>query len=301
LSIAVYTRAGIEAAEAAAARLGRTLDVHLKIDSGMHRVGADPPDVLDLAQLLSGCDHLHLGSVWTHLAVADGLDKEDKRFTATQLHVYDDALALLAASGIEVRMRHAANSAGAIAYPSARYDLVRCGIALYGELPVRDFAQYLEERGEHLLPVLSLKARIGQVRRLAAGERPSYGRKRALPEDSTVAVVPLGYADGVPRAWFDRQGTVLVGGRHRPLAGTVTMDQIVIDCGSENDVAVGDEVVLIGRQADASLSASDWADKLGTISYEVLCGIGQRVPRVVVDHGGGAEESMSAGTSAVRS
>jgi len=298
LSIAVYTKAGIEAAEAAAAKLGKILDVHLKIDSGMHRVGADPGDVLSLAQLVNGFAHLRLGSVWTHLAVADGLEDEDRLFTEAQIHIYDEALALLAASGIEVPMRHAANSAGAIAHRSSRYDLVRCGIALYGELPVPGFAQYLDEVGEHLIPVMSLKANVGLVRRLSAGERPSYGRKRALPTDSTVVVAPIGYADGFPRALFDRQGTVLVGGRRRPLAGTVTMDQIIIDCGAEGDVAVGDEVVLIGRQGEASLSASDWAETLGTISYEVLCGIGPRVHRVVVDHSR-AEESMDAGGESV--
>jgi alanine racemase len=162
--------------------------------------------------------------------------------------------------------------------------MVRCGIALYGELPAPELAGTLAP-GEALRPVMSLKARVVFVRNLRAGERPSYGRKRALPEDSVVAVVPIGYADGVPRAWFDKLGTVLVGGKPRPLAGTVTMDQIVIDCGLNSGVAVGDEVVLIGRQGAASLSASDWASALGTISYEVLCGIGPRVPRVIVERG----------------
>ncbi len=132
--------------------------------------------------------------------------------------------------------------------------MVRSGIAIYGELPAPELAPALEAAGERLLPVMSLKARVTLVRPLLAGERPSYGRRRALTEDSVVAVMPLGYADGVPRAWFDRNGTVLVGGQHRPLAGTVTMDQIVIDCGAQSGVQVGDEVVLIGRQGAASLS-----------------------------------------------
>jgi alanine racemase len=165
--------------------------------------------------------------------------------------------------------------------------MVRCGIAIYGELPSPELAPLLEESGEKLLPVMSLKARVVLARALSAGERPSYGRRKALREDSVVAVVPLGYADGVPRAWFDCGGTVLVGGHHRPLAGTVTMDQIVIDCGAGSGVDVGDEVVLIGRQGEASLGASDWAAALGTISYEVLCGIGPRVTRVFVGEPGG--------------
>ncbi len=171
--------------------------------------------------------------------------------------------------------------------------MVRSGISIYGELPAAELAPFLEAAGETLLPVMSLKARVMLVRELSAGERPSYGRRRALGEDSVVAVIPLGYADGVPRAWFERNGTVLVGGQHRPLAGTVTMDQIVIDCGADSGVRVGDEVVLIGRQGDQSLRASDWADVLGTISYEVLCGIGPRVTRVVVGERDDPEESMS--------
>jgi alanine racemase len=118
------------------------------------------------------------------------------------------------------------------------------------------------------------------TRHLAAGERPSYGRLRALPGPSVVATVPIGYADGVPRRLFETGGEVLIGGRRRPLAGAVTMDQIVVDCGEAGDVSVGDAVVLIGRQGDAFVGASEWADRLGTISYEVLVGIGPRVPRV---------------------
>jgi len=140
-------------------------------------------------------------------------------------------------------------------------------------------------RGRGPAPVLSLRARVSLVRVLGAGERPSYGRRRPLPETSTVATVPLGYADGVPRRYFDAGGTVLVGGRHCPLAGTVTMDQIVVDCGPDAEVSVGDDIVLIGTQGDETITATSWADALDTISYEVLCGIGPRVPRIVVDAG----------------
>jgi alanine racemase len=279
----VYSEDAIASAEAAAEAFGRTVHVHLKVDTGMHRVGADPDDVLSLAKTVCSARHLRLGSVWTHLAVAEGTGEEDTSFTLGQTCLYDEVLGSLADAGIEVPMRHAANSAGALAHPGARYDMVRCGIALYGELPAAELARTLPE-GEALRPVMSLKARVVLVRNLRAGARPSYGRKRALKEDSCVAVIPIGYADGVPRAWFD-QGSVLVGGHPRPLAGTVTMDQIIIDCGRDSGVAVGDEVVLIGRQDGAGIAASDWATALGTISYEVLCGIGPRVPRVVVEHG----------------
>ncbi len=308
----VYTRAGIEAADSAAGSVGRTaaparssgdatdrkVDVHLKVDTGMHRVGADPSEAVALAEAVCGSDNLRLGSVWTHLAVADGIGDEDRTFTSEQLRRYDEVLARLEKAGIAVPMRHAANSAGAIAHPASLYDMVRCGIAIYGELPAPELDPLLRASGETLLPAMSLKARVVLVRTLRAGERPSYGRRRALAEDSVVAVIPLGYADGVPRAWFERNGTVLVGGQHRPLAGTVTMDQIVIDCGAGSRVDVGDEVVLIGRQGEASLGASDWATVLGTISYEVLCGIGPRVTRVIVgEQGGDPKESMTSASS----
>jgi alanine racemase len=295
----VYTKAGIAAAEQAATSVGEAggkVDVHLKVDTGMHRVGADPDETVALARAVGNAPHLRLGSVWTHLAVAEGLGEEDRSFTNEQIRRYEEVLSRLDNAGIAVPLRHAANTAGTIFHPSSRYDMVRSGIAIYGELPAPELAPLLQAAGDTLLPVMSLRARVMLVRALGAGERPSYGRRRALPDDSVVAVIPLGYADGVPRAWFDRNGTVLVGGQHRPLAGTVTMDQIVIDCGTNSGVEVGDEVVLIGRQGASVLSASDWATVLGTISYEVLCGIGPRVTRVVVGElGGDPEESMTEG------
>jgi alanine racemase len=131
-----------------------------------------------------------------------------------------------------------------------------------------------------LRPAMSLKARVVAVRQLAAGERPSYGRLRPLTERSSVATIPIGYADGVPRALFNEHYGVLIGGKRRPLAGMVTMDQIVVDCGDDPSVRPGDEVVLLGRQGDDEITAEEWAAHLGTINYEVLCGIGPRVPRV---------------------
>jgi alanine racemase len=165
--------------------------------------------------------------------------------------------------------------------------MVRCGIALYGVAPTPALDAELSAAtgGARLEPVLSLRSRVTYVRDLDAGERPSYGRRRPLGQRSTVAVIPIGYADGVPRRLFDQGGEVLVGGVRRPLAGVVTMDQIVVDCGPVGSarVAVGDEVVLLGGQGTEEITATEWADLLGTISYEVLCGIGPRVPRLYAD------------------
>jgi alanine racemase len=286
----VYTAERIGALAKAVADGGfPPLPVHLKIDTGMHRVGAHPSDAPGLADLVRDDPVLQLGAVWTHLAVADGAGDTDTAFTQLQLERFDGVLATLASGGHRPPLVHVANSAGTIAVPSARRDLVRCGITVYGVAPTRALGDRLtaETGGGRLRPVLSLRSRVTLVRDLDAGERPSYGRCRALTERSTVAVAPIGYADGVPRRLFERGASVLIRGVRRPLAGSVTMDQIVVDCGpaGSSDVQVGDEVVLIGRQEDDEITAEEWADLLGTISYEVLCGIGPRVPRVTVESG----------------
>ena len=283
----VYTEQGIRSVAAAAAAAGAQLPVHLKIDTGMHRVGAEPAEAVSLADLIGAQASVALQGVWTHLAVADGTSDGDLRFTDEQLARFDASLAELAAAGHRPALVHAANSAGTIAHPRARRDLVRCGLAVYGELPNPGHQAVLAEAtgGGRLQPALSLRAQVTYVRELEEGERPSYGRRRPLPERSVVATAPIGYADGVPRRLFECDGQVLVGGIRRPLAGMVTMDQIVIDCGPPGPTApaVGDEVVLLGRQGDATVSATEWAELLGTISYEILCGIGPRVPRVATN------------------
>ncbi len=280
----VYTADGLEGLSRTAARVGAgPFDVHLKVDTGMHRVGADCDRLGGLADRVAADPHLRLGAVWTHLAVADGQDDDDSAFTALQLERFEGALSALAAGGHHPPLTHVANSAGTIGWPAARRDLVRCGIALYGVAPTPALGDALARStgGGRLSPVLSLRTRVTHLRELEAGERPSYGRRRPLSRRSTVATAPIGYADGVPRRLFDAGGEVLVGGGRRPLAGTVTMDQIVIDCGpaEETAVEVGDEVVLLGTQGEEEVTADEWAGLLGTISYEVLCAIGPRVPR----------------------
>jgi alanine racemase len=290
LTPTVATRGGVTALAAAARRAGsaRPVPVHVKVDTGMHRIGVAPEDAAALAGAVAAAG-LRLEGLWTHLAVAEDPAEEARAFTAEQLARFDAALAAVRRAGHRPEVVHVANSAGTIAHPGSRFDLVRVGIALYGILPDERLAPAFAELtgGRSLRPVLSLRARISAVRDLPAGARPSYGRRRPLPEAARVATVPLGYADGVPRRLFDAGGAVLVGGRRRPLAGTVTMDQVVVDCGppDRRPVEVGDEVVLLGRQGDEEVTASEWAAALGTIAYEVVCGIGARVPRLTV--GGG--------------
>jgi alanine racemase len=293
LTPTVYTPEGAAAVGRAAAALGGPpVAVHLKVDTGMHRVGVDPAGAVGLARSIASDPGLVLAAAWTHLAVAEGTSEADRSFTALQLDRFDSVLAALAAAGLRPPVTHVANSAGAIGVPSSRHDLVRCGIALYGVAPTPELGDRLRSAGRPgLRPVLSLRARVTFVRDLDAGERPSYGRRRALAERSTVATVPVGYADGVPRRLFDRGGEVLIGGIRRPLAGAVTMDQVMVDCGPPGSapVEVGDEVILLGRQGAEEITADEWAGRLDTISYEVLCAIGPRVPRLPAADGSSAD------------
>jgi alanine racemase len=293
LTPTVYTAEGIKLFSHGARMLGQRTSVHIKVDTGMHRVGAAPADVPALLQAIANDPLLKLEGLWTHFPVADGESAEDRSFTLGQLALFDGVIDEMARADVHPDVTHAANTAGAIAFPEARYGMVRCGIGLYGYLPSAAVGAALASApgSERLRPALSLRARVVSVRTLSEGERPSYGRLRALPQRSLVATVPIGYADGVPRALFSKGASVLIGGKRRPLAGMVTMDQIVVDCEDDDSVKPGDEVVLLGRQGDEEITADEWAELLGTISYEILCGIGPRVPRVVIntpDYNGGS-------------
>lgn len=272
----IYTAVGVEAAARAAknaAPHGAPLPVpiHLKIDTGMHRVGAAPEEALLLAEAVAAHDDLVLDGVYTHFAVADA---PDDPFTTEQLDRFSVALGELERAGLRPPTVHAANSAAAITRADTRFDLVRIGIALYGIPPAPALADAIE-----LHPVLSLKATVSLVKRVKAGERISYGLRHTFTRDSVVATLPIGYADGVRRRLSAVGGEVLIGGRRRPIAGVVTMDQLTVDCGDDGDVKAGDEAVLIGAQGDERITADDWAELLDTIGYEIVCGIGPRVPR----------------------
>jgi alanine racemase len=285
LTPTIYTPRGLEAV-LKAARAGAwpargavrmPVPVHVKVDTGMHRVGAAPDEARELALRVAGAPELELAGLWTHLAMADS----DPEFTAGQLSRFDAVSGDLAARGIRPGMLHAANSAGALYTPESRYDMVRCGIAVYGYAPVpspgpdgfASAAQHVDLR-----PVMALRARVTHVQRLRRGEGLSYGLRYRVQDDAVVATVPLGYADGVARALW-QGGEVVIGGERRPIAGVINMDQLMVDCGADADVRVGDEVTLIGAQGEACVTADDWAGVIGTISWEVLCSIGPRVPR----------------------
>ena len=275
LTPTLYTEAGVEAAAkaVASAAIDYRLNVHVKVDTGMHRVGAAPEAALGLADAVNRRPELRLAALWTHLAVAD---EPENPYTDEQLARFEAVRASLAARGHRPSMLHAANTAGALAFPAARYDLVRPGIGIYGIPPVAELGPRAE-----LEPVLAVKARVAFVKRLPAGAALSYGLRYRVDRASTIATVPIGYGDGVPRNLSEAGGQVLVRGRRRPIAGTVTMDQLMVDLG-DDAVEVGDEVVLIGRQDSEQVTASEWAARLHTIPYETVCNIGPRVPRRVL-------------------
>jgi alanine racemase len=262
LTPTLYSLAGVGAAADAGVSTA-----HVKIDTGMHRVGAPVAAAGEVVAAVVSRG-MRLGGVWTHLAVADEPEKDAT--TKEQLRRFDE---IRAALPHVPELVHAANSAGAIAHPDARYDLARCGIAVYGIAPAPALAGRLALR-----PAMSVRAEVTHVQRIDPGEGVSYGHRFIAERPTTVATVPLGYADGITRKLGVDGAPVLIGGRRRSIAGVVTMDQLMVDCG-DDDVSVGDEVVLIGPQGSDEITADEWAGRLGTIAYEVVCGIGPRVQR----------------------
>jgi alanine racemase len=265
-----------------AEKLGGVHKVHVKVDTGMHRMGVDPSQIDVVVDTLRASASIDLEGLFTHFGVADGASSEDRAFTRGQIELFDEIANSLKARGDCPRVLHLANSAGAMAYPQSRQSMVRTGLAIYGLYTQAWLSGALEEKGLDLRTVMTVRARVSAVRRLEAGKRPSYGRLRALASASSVATVPFGYADGYPRRLFNAGAQVLINGARYPLAGVVTMDQLVIDCGQE-PVEVGDDVVLLGRQGEEEISAEELADLAGTITHEIICGFGARVPRVLVD------------------
>ncbi len=272
VAVTVYSARLLEALSAGVeARGASAWPVHLKIDTGMRRVGADPKDAVSLAQRIDADPRLALTSVWTHCAVAD---EPHNPFTAEQLARYEKTLADIEAAGIAVPLRHAANSAAAIAHPAARYDLVRCGIAIYGIPPAPALSDSVA-----LVPAVHLATEVSFVKQVAAGEGISYGQRYRTERATTIATLPIGYADGVPRRLGLEHQEVLICGRRYPMVGAVTMDQLMVDVGPGGEVEVGAEAVLLGLQGDERITPDEWAERLGTISYEVVCAIGARVER----------------------
>lgn len=256
-----------------AGALGEPPRVHLKHDSGMGRLGeADPEAVIALARECAADDRLALAGLWTHFATAD---EPDPAYLGEQLARFE-ALAERVRAEHPGILVHAANSAAVLREPASHFDMARCGIAVYGLDPFgRDPATH------GLEPALELRSWVAAVKRFPAGASAGYGRRWRAGRDTWVGVLPIGYGDGVRRD-LTNNAEVLVGGRRHPLVGTVSMDNITVDLGPETDVEPGAPAVLIGPQGDERIICEEVARRLGTINYEVTCGISARVPR---EHG----------------
>ena len=267
LTPTVYTDRGLAALAEVPDRPAH-LPVHVKVDTGMHRVGVWPPErAVPFVRRVANAG-LRFEGLWTHFARAD----DDPELTRGQLRTFGRVAEALAAEGHVPKVLHAANSAAAIAFPEAHLDLVRIGVALYGLPPAPGL-----EPPTGLRPALSWRSAVGVARRLPAGEGLSYGHRHRLDRATIIATVPVGYADGFSRR-LTGSAEVLIGGRRRPVVGTVTMDQILVDCG-DDEVEEGDEVVLIGPQGEDRITVDELAGWSGTINYEIVTAIGPRVPR----------------------
>ena len=254
-----------------AADLSRPFSVHLKIDTGMGRFGLLPDEVLPFARALQKMPSLHLEGIFSHFAVAD---EEDPAFTQRQLQTFNGVLNALQKAGVDIPLKHLANSAASMRFPDARFNLLRLGIAMYGLRPSADVNWPVSLR-----PAMSLKTRAARVRTLPAGASVGYGRTWRAPAATPVALAPVGYGDGYPRLCSSR-GAMLLRGQRAPVAGRVSMDQTSLDISGIEDVAQDDEIVVFGKQGEAEITADEVAVWAKTINYEIVTGVTARVPRV---------------------
>ncbi len=273
LTPVVYDMAVARAIADAAQKLKVTVAVHVKIDTGMGRIGISPAAAEGFIADLMSLGGITVQGLITHFADAD---LRDKRFASEQLDRFESVLKKLDSRGIAIPLRHAANSAAVLDYRRALFTMVRPGLMLYGYNPLEG-----EGPGAALRPVLSLVTRIVFLKKVPAGVPISYGRTFVTKRESVIATMPIGYADGYSRGLSNR-GEAVVRGIRVPVAGRVCMDMTMLDVTDVPGVSIGDEVVLIGSQVNERITAIDIAVKTGTISYEVLCGISSRVPRVYV-------------------
>jgi alanine racemase len=272
VSLTVYDLDVARAYARAAQELKRTARVHVEVDTGMSRLGVLPAAAPSFIRAVAALNAICVEGIFTHFSSADS----DEGYTQLQLARFRDVLSAI--GGLPtLRYVHAANSAGALAYPEARFNMVRIGLAMYGLNPFHPAP--LRPAGLRLRPAMTWRTTIAQVKTLPAGTPVSYGGRFVCPRETTIAVIPVGYADGFRRAPCTF-GEVLVRGQRAPIVGAVCMDQSMIDVSHIPNVRIGDEVVIIGQQGSEQISAEAVAARLGTISYEVISAILPRVPRV---------------------
>ena len=247
--------------------------VHLKIDTGMERIGVHSENASQFIERACRMPHLEVVGVYSHLASAD---EKDKAFTYYQLDRFQSVIEKIKSMGIEIPNIHLANSGAILDMPETYFSMVRPGIMLYGIYPSRETSE-----GISMHPILTLKSNVVFIKEVAQNTSISYGRKYFTPKRTRIATIPIGYGDGYSRS-LSNTGEVLINGQRFPIVGIVCMDQIMVDIGFEANVHVGDEVVLIGISGDKAISVWELSDKTGTVPYELLTGIAARVPRVFI-------------------
>lgn len=251
-----------------------TLPVHLKLDTGMSRLGAPWQEAAEFGRLVQRLPHLQMASVYSHLATADSPDETVMRLQQCR---FETAIAAMRAAGVHPPRLHFANSAATLTDPALHYDRVRVGLALYGLHPAPHLKHTLD-----LKPVMQVKARITQLKTIPPGTGVSYGYRFIADRETAIATVGIGYADGLPRNLSNKM-TALIRGQRVPQVGAITMDQIMLDVSQVPDLHEGDIVTLLGSDGDERISADDWADLLDTISWEILCSFKHRLPRVMIN------------------
>lgn len=261
---------------AAARRLGKKARIHVKVDTGMGRLGFYPDrNTLEIIYRLAHLPGLDVEGVYTHFAAAD---EADKAYTEEQFARFQGLLKQLAARHLFIRWRHCANSAAVLDLPYTHLDLVRPGITLYGLYP----SPHVRHDLVSLKPVMSLKTRLAFVKEVPEGSKISYGCTYIARRRTRIATIPLGYGDGYSRL-LSGKSEVLIKGVRAPVVGRICMDQLMVDVGHIPDVEQGEEVVLMGRQGDDEITADELADRLGTINYEVVCMLSVRLPRIYLN------------------
>jgi len=269
LTQTVYTLRLAEALSKAASSAGKKAKVHLKVDTGMGRIGASASEAEELLEKIMSLPGIVVEGIFTHFAKAD---EPGDPYTAQQLSVFKEVIRKIEGKNIFIPLKHAANSAATLYHPDSHLDMVRIGLAMYGLYPNGGRPKV------SLKPALSFKTTVAYVKRVPPGTHLSYGSTYKTLKDTTIVTLPVGYADGYSRA-LSNKGNVLIKGRRYPVAGRVCMDLTLADVG-DDAIGIGEEVVLIGSQGADRIGAEEVASLESTISYEVVCGIGKRVPRV---------------------
>ncbi len=267
----VYTVEFAKALSNAAIKLDKDCRIHLKINTGMERLGFEPEQIEDIKEVCS-LPRLTAEGIFTHLACADS---EDSSGVHLQYEKFINLTNALTNDGIHIPIRHILNSAGIFDFPEYQLEMVRPGIVLYGYYP----SDFIHTERASLKPVMTLKTRVIHLHKAPAGSKVSYGWTYVAKAPITIATIPIGYADGYNRH-LSGKGKMLAKGQTVPLLGKICMDQCMIDVSSVNTVNVGDEIIIIGKQGDEQITAQDLADQIDTISYEILCATGKRVPRL---------------------